>query len=101
MNKMIELEVVNLEAVKHRLYVNGGISSILVNPDAIAEIWPVETVDITRKTSIVNDRVKIGTLDVARVCMMKTQLTPTGDTSLRFITPESYEKLIAAIDKVA
>ena len=38
MNKMIKIDVVNLEYVKHNLYMNHGVSSVVVNPNAIAEI---------------------------------------------------------------
>lgn len=98
MNKMIKIDVVNLEYVKHNLYMNHGVSSVVVNPNAIAEIWPVETVNIAKKTNIVNDREKIGTLDVARLHMMNSHQTLNGDATLRFITPESYEKLLNTIE---
>ena len=98
MNKMIKIDVVNLECVKHNLYMNHGVSSVVVNPNAIAEIWPVETVNIAKKTNIVNDREKIGTLDVARLYMMNNHHTLNGDATLRFITPESYEKLLNNIE---
>lgn len=89
---MIKIDVVKLESVKRHLYMNHGVSSVMINPDAIAEVWPVETVDIARKTNIVNDRDKIGTLDVARLYLLDS----TG--TLRFITPESYEKLRGAVE---
>ena len=98
MNKMIKIDVVNLEVVKYRLYMNNGISSIMVNPNAIAEIWPVETMNLAKKTNIINDRIKIGTIDVARMYMMNQHHTLNGDTWLRFITAESYEKLLSVID---
>ena len=98
MNKMIKIDVVNLEYVKRNLYMNHGVSSVVVNPNAIAEIWPVETVNIAKKTNIVNDREKIGALDVARLYMMNSHHTLNGDAMLRFITSESYEKLLNTIE---
>ena len=98
MNKMIKIDVVNLEYVKCNLYMNHGVSSVVVNPNAIAEIWPVETVNIAKKTNIVNDREKIGTLDVARLYMMNSHHMLNDVATLRFITPESYEKLLNTIE---
>lgn len=98
MNKMIKIDVVNLEYVKRNLYMNHGVSSVVVNPNAIAEIWPVETVNIAKKTNIVNDCEKIGTLDVARLYMMNSHHTLNNDATLRFITSESYEKLLSIIE---
>ena len=98
MNKMIKIDVVNLEYVKHNLYMNHGVSSVVVNPNAISEIWPVETVNIAKKTNIVNDCKKIGTLDVARLYMMNSHHMLNDVATLRFITPESYEKLLNTIE---
>ena len=47
---------------------------------------------------IVNDREKIGTLDVARLYMMNSHHTLNNDATLRFITSESYEKLLSIIE---
>ena len=98
MLKMLSVDVVNLEYVKRNLYMNHGVSSVVVNPNAIAEIWPIETVNIAKNTNIVNDREKIGTLDVARLYMMNSHHTLNNDVMLRFITPESYKELLSIVE---
>ena len=95
---MIAIDVVKLAHVSRNIYHNDGTVKVLVNPAFIAEIWPAETVDISRRAANVAERTRvIGTVRVAKLYTLNEH----DSMHFRYITPESYQKLVEKLGETS
>lgn len=89
--KLLEIDVVDLVRSTPKNYINNGIKKVLINPSFIAEIWPIEKINIGKKTSDVAERATVvGHVNVAKLYTLNQY---SNDVTMKFITEESYNKL--------
>lgn len=101
MKKMVKIEILDLEYVNGPKYKNRGVSEVLIDPNVIAELYPIVKVNLTDTTFGYGENKTIGQLEVASLYTSNVHGRGiNGVSTHNYITKASYEKLVGLFEIV-